>query len=49
MGKGLNMASYMEIDAVIDPAETRRWIMRSLNSVQEKIPEASGRTFIDPW
>ncbi|MFA5078110.1 MAG: carboxyl transferase domain-containing protein, partial [Dehalococcoidia bacterium] len=49
MGKGLNMASYMEIDAVIDPAETRRWIMRSLNSVQKKASEASGRTFIDPW
>jgi len=49
MGKGLNMASYMEIDAVIDPAETRRWIMRSLNSVQGKTPEVSGRTFIDPW
>ncbi len=49
MGKGLNMASYMEIDAVIDPAETRRWIMRSLDSVQKKIPQASGRTFIDPW
>jgi len=49
MGKGLNMASYMEIDAVIDPAETRRWIMRSLNSIQEKTPEKSERTFIDPW
>jgi len=49
MGKGLNMASYMEIDAVIDPAETRRWIMRGLKSVQDKIPKESGRSFIDPW
>jgi len=31
----MNMASYMEIDAVIDPAETRRWIMRGLKSIQE--------------
>ncbi|MEI6186697.1 MAG: carboxyl transferase domain-containing protein, partial [Dehalococcoidia bacterium] len=49
MGKGMNMASYMEIDAVIDPAETRRWIMRGLKSVQDKIPRESGRSFVDPW
>ncbi len=49
MGKGMNMASYMEIDAVIDPAETRRWIMRGLKSVRDKSPGASGRSFIDPW
>jgi acetyl-CoA carboxylase carboxyltransferase component/acetyl/propionyl-CoA carboxylase alpha subunit len=49
MGKGLNMASYMEIDAVIDPAETRRWIMRGLKSVQDKSPGSSGRSFVDPW
>jgi len=49
MGKGMNMASYMEIDAVIDPAETRRWIMRGLKSVQDKSPRSSGRSFVDPW
>jgi len=49
MGRGMNMASYMEIDAVIDPAETRRWIMRGLKSVQDKSPKESGRPFIDPW
>ncbi|MCX5992917.1 MAG: biotin carboxylase, partial [Chloroflexi bacterium] len=49
MGKGMNMASYMEIDAVIDPAETRRWIMRGVKSVQDKIPRESGRSFVDPW
>jgi len=26
-GKAINMASYLEIDAVIDPADTRQWIM----------------------
>jgi acetyl-CoA carboxylase carboxyltransferase component len=25
-GKGLNMAAYGEIDDVIDPADTRRWL-----------------------
>jgi len=49
MGKGMNMASYMEIDAVIDPGETRRWIMRGLKSIQGKSQGSSGRSFIDPW
>ena len=31
-GKGTNMASHFEIDDVIDPAETRRWIVRGLAS-----------------
>ena len=25
-GQGLNMAAYSEIDDVIDPADSRRWI-----------------------
>lgn len=32
-GKAINMASFLEIDGVIDPAETRRWILRGLQSV----------------
>jgi len=31
-GKGVNMASHFEIDDVIDPAETRRWIINGLNT-----------------
>lgn len=31
-GKAINMASFGEIDAVIDPAETRAWILRGLGS-----------------
>lgn len=31
-GKGVNMASHFEIDDVIDPAETRRWIISGLDS-----------------
>lgn len=31
-GKGVNMASHFEIDDVIDPAETRRWIVSGLDS-----------------
>lgn len=29
-GKAINMAEHFEIDAVIDPAETRRWILSAI-------------------
>ena len=32
-GKAVNMASHFELDDVIDPAETRHWIVRGLKSV----------------
>src|SRR3981081_4933405 len=31
-GKAVSIASVLEIDEVIDPAETRRWIMAGLQS-----------------
>jgi len=49
-GKAINMASYMEIDDVIDPLETRRWIMQGLRSVPASIPGAGRRRpFVDTW
>jgi acetyl/propionyl-CoA carboxylase alpha subunit len=49
-GKAINMASVQEIDDVIDPVETRNWIMRGLRSlptpeqrIEKKCP------FIDTW
>ncbi len=45
-GKAVNLASLLEIDAVIDPAETRTWILRGLNSVPPREPR---RRFIDAW
>jgi acetyl-CoA carboxylase carboxyltransferase component/biotin carboxyl carrier protein len=49
-GKAINMASYMEIDDVIDPLETRRWIMQALRSVPASIPgDGRRRPFIDTW
>ena len=47
-GKALNMASLLEIDAVIDPAETRSWILRGLKSVPPRAPGAQ-RRFVDAW
>jgi acetyl-CoA carboxylase carboxyltransferase component len=48
-GKAVNMASYLEIDAVIDPADTRRWIMRGLKSVPPRINGKSLHSYIDTW
>ncbi len=49
-GKAVNMASYLEIDDVIDPMESRRWIMRGFKSMPE--PEKRNgkkRPNIDTW
>jgi acetyl-CoA carboxylase carboxyltransferase component len=47
-GKAMNIASYLEIDAVIDPADTRKWIMQGMKSVPPGKEEAC-HSFIDPW
>ncbi|MGY8683762.1 carboxyl transferase domain-containing protein [Bradyrhizobium sp. UFLA05-153] len=49
-GKAVSIASVFEIDNVIDPAETRRWIMAGLRSVP-KPPERTTkkRPCIDAW
>ncbi|MEA1942508.1 MAG: carboxyl transferase domain-containing protein [Pseudomonadota bacterium] len=38
-GKALTVAEFMEIDDVIDPAETRDWILRGLETVAARAPE----------
>ena len=47
-GKAINMAAHLEIDDVIDPADTRRWIMRALKSLPAKRPPKR-REFVDTW
>lgn len=47
-GKALNVASYLEIDAVIDPQETRAWLIRGLNSTSG-IQSGEGGKFVDTW
>ncbi|MGD0854801.1 MAG: carboxyl transferase domain-containing protein [Dehalococcoidia bacterium] len=49
MGKANNMASYLEIDSVIDPADTRRWIMRGWKTAPPIVLKDSGRTYVDSW
>lgn len=48
-GKAINMASYLEIDAVIDPADTRKWIMQGLKSVPAGGAKGTCHDFVDPW
>ncbi|MET3844566.1 carboxyl transferase domain-containing protein [Bradyrhizobium sp. OAE829] len=49
-GKAVSIASVLEIDEVIDPADTRHWIMSGLRSVP-KPEQRSGRKrpCIDAW
>jgi acetyl-CoA carboxylase carboxyltransferase component len=48
-GRAINMASYLEIDAVIDPADTRTWILQALPSVPTVCIEGESHSFVDPW
>ena len=46
-GKAANVAAMLEIDAVIDPADTRRWIVEGLRSCRTR--HAPARRFADGW
>jgi acetyl-CoA carboxylase carboxyltransferase component len=45
-GKAISTASFLEIDGVIDPADTRKWILRALTSVPEPGPR---KAMLDTW
>ncbi|GGS71254.1 carbamoyl phosphate synthase large subunit [Planobispora rosea] len=47
-GRAVNVAAHLEIDAVIDPAETRAWLTRALRAspVPPGTPEG---LFVDSW
>jgi acetyl-CoA carboxylase carboxyltransferase component len=49
-GSAINMASHLEIDDVIDPADTRRWITTMLESAL--VParrDGKKRPYVDTW
>jgi acetyl-CoA carboxylase carboxyltransferase component len=49
-GKALSIASVLEIDAVIDPEQTRRWLLSGLAAQPAAAPQAAReRRFIDAW
>lgn len=45
-GKAINMAATLEIDAVIDPAQTRAWLAAGLASAKTGLRAPGG---VDPW
>lgn len=46
-GAAMQMATTLEIDAVIDPAHTRDWLIKGLAGA--KVREPGTRRFIDTW
>ncbi len=49
-GKAVNTASHFEIDDVIDPVESRRWILAGLRSAAATAPRAGKkRPCVDTW
>jgi acetyl-CoA carboxylase carboxyltransferase component len=51
-GEAMNMAATLEIDAVIDPAQTREWLVSGLASAARVgLPRAEGvpGRFVDAW
>src|ERR671922_1113345 len=49
-GKALNAATHFEFDDVIDPAESRTWIMSALRSAPPPLKrEGKKRPMIDTW
>jgi acetyl-CoA carboxylase carboxyltransferase component len=49
-GNAINMASHVEIDDVIDPADTRRYIMAVMRSQPPRVPRTGKkRPMVDTW
>ena len=49
-GGALNAAAVLELDDVIDPADTRQWITRLLDAAPNSAPIREGRRpYIDSW
>jgi len=49
--KALNVASTFELDDVIDPADTRRWILAAIRGweLADRPAPTKRRPFIDTW
>ncbi|MEC7174843.1 MAG: biotin carboxylase, partial [Actinomycetota bacterium] len=48
-GKALSIATWFEIDDVIDPADTRRWLSTLLRSVPPQDRTSPTRPPVDTW
>ena len=45
-GKALNAAAYFELDEVIDPADSRKWIISGMDTAS---PDSIGYRRVDTW
>ena len=48
-GRATEAASFLEIDAVIDPADTRRVIASALSSADRRARRSKRKRFVDTW
>ncbi len=49
VGKAVNIASHFEIDEVIDPAESRKWILSAVPITPRSKRRTKKRRFVDTW
>jgi acetyl-CoA carboxylase carboxyltransferase component len=49
VGKAVNIAEHFEIDDVIDPADTRRWVTQVLLAAPAAPPRIAKKHPVDPW
>ncbi|HVC70135.1 MAG TPA: carboxyl transferase domain-containing protein [Acidimicrobiales bacterium] len=48
-GRALNVAGHLEIDDVIDPDDTRRLVVATLDRAPARLPGVGRRRFVDPF
>jgi len=49
-GQAISAAEHLEIDAVIDPAHTRRWLLAALQAAQQgAAAPPTAQRFVDAW
>ena len=49
-GRAINTAAYLEIDEVIDPVDTRKWLVNGLlSNPVEQYKNDRNRGFVDTW
>ena len=48
-GKAISVAGSFEIDAVIDPRDTRDWIVKGLKMAKKTKNITKNKRFVDVW
>ena len=48
-GKALRQAMSLQVDAVIDPADTRAWVLTALKAAARRVDHGPRRPIVDAW